>query len=102
MSINETTSSHYLSSEPRFRGKFTAVDSSSLEDPAGVRVDIIDPGGNTTTFVYATDVEVVKESVGVYYIDVLLDQLGQWEIWFTATGSNANSDRHFAKVQEGP
>jgi hypothetical protein len=101
MAARDTTSIHFVGDQPRFKGTFKNL-AGTVADPPGVTVDIIAPDGTQTTYVYATDAELVKEGVGIYYVNWLLSQSGQYTIWFKATGTNAVSDRHYVKVTTRP
>jgi hypothetical protein len=59
-----------------------------LTDPTTVKVKI--KKGNGTILpdkVFGTDVAVVKESVGIYHIDLDTDVHGTWTIRWEATGT---------------
>lgn len=58
-----------------------------LTDPTAVVAKYEDPSGNETTKTYGTDPEVVKESAGVYYIDISVDEAGTWYCRFNGTGT---------------
>lgn len=51
----------------------------ALVDPAVVTFRV-DPPGDTaaTDYIYETDVEVVRDSLGVYHINLTLDDAGRW------------------------
>ena len=98
----ETFSTHFKDDEPRFKSTFTGVDNSTPTDPDGVQFDAVAPDDSRTTFVFGVDAELVKQAVGVYYVDFLLDQEMRYDIWFQATGDNAKSDKHIATVLTRP
>lgn len=56
-------------------------------DPTAVVCKIKDPGGNVTTFTYGVDAEVVKDSTGVYHVDVTTDENRIWYYRFEGSGS---------------
>lgn len=56
-------------------------------DPTTVIAKVKDPSGNTTTYTYGTDVELVKDSIGNYRIDVTADEAGEWFFRFEGTGT---------------
>lgn len=56
-------------------------------DPTGLTVMVRTPAGATTTFTYGTDAEVVRSSIGIYYIDVSVTQEGDWAYRFASTGT---------------
>lgn len=69
--------------------KATFKDETNVKgDPAVVAVSVQEPDATITTYVYGTDVEVVRESVGVYYIELdTTDQTGDWEAIWHSTGT---------------
>lgn len=79
-------------SKPVIRVSFTDPDNDDAAlDPTTVTIAIHAPedaAGEATTYTYATDVEVEKESVGNYAFRLLLDQEGtyHWK-WTGATSS---------------
>lgn len=57
-------------------------------DPTGLTFRHKDPSGNTSaTFTYGTSSEVVRESTGVYYSDVSVDEAGVWRVRWATTGT---------------
>lgn len=59
--------------------------SSAFTDEDGVEVDpdvitftIEDPSGNSETYIYGTDAEVLRDGTGLYSIYVNLDEPGLW------------------------
>lgn len=65
-------------------------------DPTTVSVSVKKPDGTVETKVYGTDVEVVKSSIGNYYIDVDVTAHGVWYYRFFSTGSGkAAAERQF-------
>jgi len=86
---------------PRVTG--TLADSAgTASDPAGtITVSIKDPSGNTTSYVYGTDAELVKSSTGVYYVDVSVDEAGPWLYRFASgTGSGQAAAESYFMVQD--
>jgi hypothetical protein len=59
----------------------------TLTDPTTVTFKSMDPGGNVSIFVYGTDNELVKDSTGIYYADVITDENGEWNFRFEGTGA---------------
>lgn len=56
-------------------------------DPAAVSLAFEDPAGTVTTYVFGTDPEVVKDSVGNYHVDIDADSAGDWHYRWIATGA---------------
>lgn len=56
-------------------------------DPSTVTYKYRKPGSTTvTSLVYGTDAEVVRDSTGVYHVDLELDTAGIWTDWWVTTG----------------
>jgi hypothetical protein len=67
-----------------------------LFDPTTVSVSVRKPDGTITTKVYGTDLEVIKVSVGSYYIDVDGNAPGNWFYrWFSTGTGQAAAERAF-------
>jgi len=47
-------------------------------DPGTVTFKILDPSGVTTSYIYDTDPEVVRDGQGEYHCDVTGDESGLW------------------------
>lgn len=47
-------------------------------DPTTVRFRFRRPDGAVTVYVYGVDVQVVRDSVGHYHCDIVLDVQGDW------------------------
>lgn len=57
-------------------------------DPTVVTCSVKDPtGGTTTDYVFGTDPEVIKDSIGSYHMDVDADGYGLWSYRWAGTGS---------------
>jgi hypothetical protein len=59
----------------------------TLVDPTTVTAKLKKPDGSITTKVYGTDVEVVRDDVGIYHMDVAGDASGSWVIGWIGTGA---------------
>lgn len=59
-------------------------------DPSGVTFETFSPSGETTTYTYATDNELVKLDTGDYYIDVVPAESGRWTYRWTSTGNGTS------------
>lgn len=62
-----------------------------LTDPTVLSFKFKTPAGVTTTKVYGIDIEVVKDSVGVYHYDVSLSASGVWSYRWVSTGTAAGA-----------
>jgi hypothetical protein len=58
-------------------------------DPTTLTFRITEPDGTVTTYVYLTDVALVKDSVGDYHVDWAVDQIGVHYYEFVGTGTAA-------------
>jgi uncharacterized protein YfaS (alpha-2-macroglobulin family) len=58
-----------------------------LTDPTTVTVKVRKSDGTNFTKVYVTDSEVIKESTGIYHIDIATDVHGVWTIRWEGTGT---------------
>ncbi len=57
-------------------------------DPATVQVSVKKPDLTITTYIYGTNPEVIKESVGVYYIDInTTNAVGNWFFVWKSSGT---------------
>lgn len=70
----------------RCTGTFTNA-AGTATDPATVNFKMASPSGTVTTYVYLTDAQLVKDSTGVYHVDVDGSVEGTWHFRFYATGS---------------
>ena len=58
-----------------------------LTDPTTVTVKIRAPSGTVTTYVYGSDAEVVKDSVGVYHVEYTVTAAAIWHVRWNGTGA---------------
>ncbi len=58
--------------------------SGTLTNPTSVSFSYKE-GGTTTTYVYGTDAELVRDSTGVYHVDITPAAAGriEWRLWST-------------------
>jgi hypothetical protein len=59
-----------------------------LTDPTGVTATVRKPDGTTTAYAYPAT--IVKDGVGLYHLDVTVDQSGEWTYKFVGTGTAAD------------
>ena len=72
--------------------KFTAswTLDGAASDPTTVRFKIKKSSGAITTYVNGQNTELVKDSVGNYHVDFVLDEVGQWSYrWEGEGGAHA-------------
>ena len=72
-------------------GAFTNS-SSVAADPSAVVFTVRTPAGAETEYTYDTDVELVKESTGNYYVLVSVAEAGVYKYRFVGTGAVQASD----------
>ena len=70
----------------RVAGTWTTA-ASVATDPTIVRFQYTDPSGNTTALLYGTDAAVVRDSTGVYHVDINVDEVGIWRYRWYSTGT---------------
>jgi hypothetical protein len=59
----------------------------TLTDPTTVSIKLTLPDRSVTTYVYGTDSEVVKDSTGVFYLDLICDTAGIHKYHYHGTGA---------------
>ena len=69
------------------RSTVTFTVGGSATDPTTVVAKVMAPDGTVTTYAYGTDAELVKNTTGVYYVDITGDQDGPWNYRFVGTGT---------------
>jgi len=57
-----------------------------LNDPDHIFFDLETPDAQVTTYEYGVDTNIIKASVGKYYIDIPLDAAGTYNYYFYSTG----------------
>ena len=60
-------------------------------DPTTLVFRVRNAVGAISTHIYGTDVEVVRDSLGVFHMDVLLDAGGSWDVRCETTGAAAGA-----------
>lgn len=65
--------------------------SGSYIDPTTVTFHDLDPSGNNADHIYGVDPGLVKDSVGHYHYNLLLDEVGNWHYRWDCTGSHAGA-----------
>lgn len=78
---------NYYKLGQKVRCKVSFKVNGTLTDPTTVTAKIKAPSGNVSTYVYGTDAELVRESTGVYHVDVVTDEKRQWYFRFEGTGT---------------
>lgn len=70
----------------RIIATFTDIDG-NLADPTTITFEIKQPDETTTQYVYVTDPEVVRDSLGVFHVDWPLAQKGLHIFRYEGTGA---------------
>ena len=81
-----------LSAEFRANGQ----PNGALVDPSRVEVKILAPDATLTSLAWPDDGAVVRDSIGVFHVDVLATVHGTWTYRFTGKGAaQAAQERNF-------
>lgn len=69
----------------------TFASSGSNVNPTAVMFKVKTPAGVVTTYTYGTDAALVRDSTGVYHVDVSAAEAGEYvyRFWSTGTGQAA-------------
>lgn len=94
-----TVNTHDYGDLVRLTGTFRDALTDALLDPTVVKVTIREPDGTTTTYQYGVDDEVVRSSLGVYYVEVPIDQIGMHHYRWYSTGVGQASEQWKFNVQ---
>jgi hypothetical protein len=86
----------------RVKGEFKIASVFTDPGPGNVTFKIKPPVGSIVQYVYPTDAEVVQESTGKYYVDVLLNVEGKWYLRCEGVGSVVGADEKFVRVENSP
>lgn len=65
-------------------------------DPTTITAKVLDPLGNEATF---SGVDVIRESLGVFYVDIDVDLTGLWAYRFQGTGAMVTADEEVFYVE---
>jgi hypothetical protein len=60
-------------------------------DPGTLTLRVKAPSGTVATYLYGTAAEVVRDGVGAYHADILLDAAGMWVWRWDTTAPNAGA-----------
>jgi len=78
---------NYYKQGQKVRASCTFAVDDVATDPTTVTAKVMDPSGNVTTYVYGTDAELVRDGTGIYHLDVVTDEEGEWRFRFEGTGT---------------
>lgn len=65
-------------------------DSGALDDPSTVVYRVVPPAGDATLarhYTYGTDGALIRDSIGVYHLDLIIDNSGDWRWSAEGTGN---------------
>jgi len=82
---------------PRFSATFE-VDGVAT-DPSTTTFRTKSPDGTVTSYVEGTDVELVRDSAGVFHLDLLLGAAGWWTVRWEGTGTAQGADEYQVRVE---
>lgn len=68
-------------------------------DPGGLALKVKAPNGTVTTYPYGGGV-VLKDAVGSYHADLILNQAGAWTWRWEATAPNVGADEGTLQVRK--
>ena len=71
----------------------------TVNDPGVITCKIKPPVGDIEIYVYGTDAELIKDSTGIYHLDVLTTASGRWRYRFEGSVSGQAASEHESVVQ---
>lgn len=91
---------HDVGDLPRIEAVFTDSDTGATIDPDTVTFRVRAPDGVVTDYSYPT--EVTKTAVGVYHVDIDVDQPGKWRwrVFSTGNGQTAEATEFSVRVDK--
>lgn len=95
----ETDSTLYVGAVGIGDFTFRNPSTNALVDPSVVKVDVEDPHGVQTTYIYGTDDEIEKTSVGTYTVAINLTLGGTWYWRSYSTGNYKGAREESFEVQ---
>lgn len=84
-----TPGRHHVNTTLRIAVNFQDDDGADV-DPATITFKVQSPSGTTTSYVYGTDAEIIKQDTGDYHIDYVPDESGRWHYRWSSTGSGTS------------
>lgn len=93
-----TTTQFDIGDELRVSVRF--YDSDDVDrDPTVVTFKLKNPSEELTTYVYGTDPEVVKDSVGNYHFDLIVEDSGRYHYRWEGTGALISAEESIIHVR---
>lgn len=68
-------------------------------DPESLAYYMLEPDGTLTTYVYGSDPQIARESMGEYHVDWPTEQAGRHRYRWDGDGVNAGADEESFRVQ---
>lgn len=94
-----TINSYDIGDTVRCAVRFSNVDD-AVFDPTTVRFKLRSPAnGVVTVYEYGPDVELVREGMGEYYVDVSVALSGKWHYRFDGLGPNQTASETYFLVR---
>ena len=84
----------------RFSVAFTDINGTAA-DPSAITFKLVEPDGTETNYTYVTDAELVKDSTGVYHVDITFAQAGRHVIRFEGTGDVVSAEQSEVYIRRG-
>lgn len=63
-----------------------------LADPTALRLKLRNPSGVVTTYIFGVAPEVVKDAVGKYHANIVMNVAGNWSYRWESDAPNAGAD----------
>lgn len=76
-------------------------DAGALDDPTTITFKTCDPNGTILSYVYGTDSELTRTSIGLYAAEISPDRAGRWHVRWETTGQVSAYEDTFI-VQDSP
>jgi hypothetical protein len=89
---------YFVGARPCCWATFTDADGTA-QDPTAVYFKVTDPSGNTTTYTYGVDAQLVQSATGIYYVAVDADEAGIWWYRYYSTGTGQAAGEAFFRVE---
>jgi hypothetical protein len=95
-----TTTTHDIGDAENIKATFKNANGTPT-DPSDVTFDMIEPDGTKTTYAYATDAQLVRESAGIYHVIWTWARQGRHHVIWKGTGSliEAGASEFYVKRQ---
>lgn len=92
MSTNSQQDGYVVGNLIRCEGTFENEDGDFIDPTGTVLFKFKNPAGAITTYVYLTDVQLIRDSTGHFHVDVNIDTHGMWWYRFQSTGDGKAAD----------